>query len=289
MILLSLLFACTAPSSDTASDSGVDDPRPECAEWEAPTVAGDVSDATLTEISGLAASRVHAGVLWAHEDSGARAEVTALSSTGEVLATVSLEGVTPFDWEDISAAPVGGTPSLIVADIGDNSAIRANVTLYVLPEPTTLTDSTVSATQLVLTYEDGGRDAEALWVDNEQVLVLTKRDSPARLYSAPLEDGAVLRLQGEIPFGEAPLVGGTPTAADLNADGDLLTVRSYTHAWSWRRLHGRSWPDVLLDDPCEVRVAEESQGEAITVDAAGDVFTVSENEPVLYRSLRSVQ
>lgn len=286
MPLWLLLWACTEPETFDTADTAAP-ALATCPEWAAPEATGTVQAAFLDEISGLARSQRHPGHLWVHEDSGAPPWFNAVDEAGGLSATIQLDGASAFDWEEMSTGPVDGQPGLWLADVGDNAAVRATVTLYGVAEPA-LGEHTEQPRVVTLTYEDGARDAEAVWIDPEDGLlwVWTKRDQPTRLYSAPLEDGAVLTLQTTVAFGADPLEGASPTAADISPSGDLLVVRTYTHAWAWRRAPGTAWSEVVHETPCEVPVAEEPQGEAIALTPEGDVFTVSESQPVLYRSLR---
>jgi hypothetical protein len=61
-----------------------------CPEYATPPRKLGGVPAVLPELSGMAASRRHPGVLWAHNDSGNDAEVFAVRETGEVLATLRL-------------------------------------------------------------------------------------------------------------------------------------------------------------------------------------------------------
>ena len=97
--------------------------------------------ASLTETSGLVASRAHPGVLWAHDDSGGAPEVVAIDLDGADHGSVAVTGAEAFDWEDIALLPGadGGPDRLVVGDIGDNfGRIRqgAPIRLYVVDEPT---------------------------------------------------------------------------------------------------------------------------------------------------------
>src|SRR5687767_12057876 len=55
----------------------------------------------LPEGSGIAASRRHPGVLWAHNDSGDPL-IFALNEQGKVTGRVRLNGAEVDDWEDIA-------------------------------------------------------------------------------------------------------------------------------------------------------------------------------------------
>src|SRR5689334_12693906 len=86
----------------------------------APGASGfTITDPRIKESSGLAASRIHPGVYWTHNDSDDGPYVYAVdSATGKTVARVTLTGIgTPRDVEAISLGPDG---QLYVGDIGDN-------------------------------------------------------------------------------------------------------------------------------------------------------------------------
>src|SRR5689334_19987313 len=76
----------------------------------APALADDgdggftIKDPRITESSGLAASRIHPGVYWTHNDSDDGAYLYAVDSrTGRTVATITMSGVgAPRDVEAIS-------------------------------------------------------------------------------------------------------------------------------------------------------------------------------------------
>jgi len=109
--------AGAAPASTVASGTA---PSQLCAGLTARR-AGTVADSSLTELSGLAASRHHPGVLWAHNDSGHAAVLFALGLDGANRGEFPLVGIAETDTEDI--ALVDGT--VYLADIGDNDQRRA--------------------------------------------------------------------------------------------------------------------------------------------------------------------
>src|SRR5690606_28831944 len=64
---------------------------------EAPELVALIRDPALREISGIAESRRHAGVLWVHNDSGYPAELHAIDRRGRRLATIGIEGAPARD------------------------------------------------------------------------------------------------------------------------------------------------------------------------------------------------
>src|SRR5690242_9609799 len=98
--------------------------------WAAPEFAGVLSDPDLDEVSGLAASRAHAGIYWAQNDSGNGAKVVAMKADGSRVATLTVAGAENVDWEDLDAFDLDGKHYLMIADTGDNGGIRKQLTLY---------------------------------------------------------------------------------------------------------------------------------------------------------------
>ncbi|MFF5101582.1 WD40 repeat domain-containing protein [Streptomyces sp. NPDC000134] len=182
-----------------------------------------IRDPRITESSGLAASRLHPGIYWTHND-----QDTSLYAvdgrTGETVARVTLSGVgTPRDMEAVS---IGPDNRIYVGDIGDNFGGKwPNVWIYELPEPTELKDQTVKATQYVVKYADGPRDAESLVVHPKtgRVYIIDKNEEGGHLYEGP----ARLSASGTNVFEPAAAVDLWATDAAFSPDGRQLTVRGY--------------------------------------------------------------
>ncbi|KOU34543.1 hypothetical protein [Streptomyces sp. WM6378] len=201
-----------------------------------PAVADDggftIKDPRVKESSGLAASRAHPGIYWTHNDSGDGPYVYAVDAkTGQTVARITMEGVgRPRDVEAISIGPDG---DLYVGDIGDNlDGSWSHVWIYRFHEPAQLKDQTVKATQYVVQYADGPRNAEALMVHPKtgRVYIASKRESGGGLYEGP----AQLSVSGTNVFrrvGEVPWV----TDGAFSPDGTKLALRGYfalaEYAW----------------------------------------------------------
>ncbi|MEN3585460.1 WD40 repeat domain-containing protein [Streptomyces sp. ZYX-F-203] len=237
-----LAGAASAPASAADGDFTLRDPR-------------------ITESSGLAASRLHPGVYWTHNDSDDGPYLYAVDGrSGETLARVTLSGIgTPRDVEAIS---VGPGDRLWVGDIGDNFGGRwPHVWIYELPEPTELRDMTVPATQYVVTYEDGPRDAESLVVDpeNGRVHIIDKREDGGHLYEGPAE----LSATGENVFRRTEAVDLWATDAALSPDGERLAVRGY-FGGIWYE-----WNGGRIERGGRLEVPLQGQGESVTYSADG--------------------
>lgn len=202
------------PAPTSTSSSGSSQPDRKAQE---PTPAPDLRSRTLksqrlSELSGLAASRLHDGVLFGINDSGGAAEVYAIDPDGAISATLRLPGVSAFDWEALAPGwDNNGDPVLWIGDIGDNLGQRSAISLYRIPEPAELVDQDVPFERFDLTYPDGAKDAEGLLVHpvTGRVLVITKT-SPGLAYG-PSEQ---LRADRATPLQRvAEMPGGTTDAA----------------------------------------------------------------------------
>ncbi|GAA4043690.1 hypothetical protein GCM10022233_11120 [Streptomyces shaanxiensis] len=184
-----------------------------------------IKDPRITESSGLAASRQHPGVYWTHNDQDEGAYLYAVdSSTGETVATITMTGVgTP---RDVEAIAIGPGNEIYVGDIGDNDGVEwPYVWVYRLPEPKTLKDQTIRATQYVVKYSDGTRDAESLVVHPKtgRVYIIDKLEDGGHLYEAP----AKLSPNGTNVFKPITPVDLWATDAAFSPDGRTLAVRGY--------------------------------------------------------------
>ncbi|MFF4371419.1 WD40 repeat domain-containing protein [Streptomyces sp. NPDC001594] len=206
----------------------------------APTASGfTITDPRITESSGLAASRIHPGVYWTHNDSDDGPYVYAVdSATGKTVARITMGGIgTPRDVEAISLGPDG---NLYVGDIGDNrDGTWDHVWIYRFPEPKELRDATVTAEQFTAVYADGPRNAEALMVHpvTGRVYIASKNEKGGGLYEGPetlSPDGRnVFRRIAEVPW---------VTDGAFSPDGTRLTLRGYftarTYPWQDGRPRG---------------------------------------------------
>lgn len=292
-LLAILLVGCTAAPSDD-DDSATPAPvEPPCGSWDPATVLGVVEDPSITEISGLVASRRNPGVLWVHEDSGAAAVLTALDRNGATLGTLRLDAPA-LDNEDLALGPCPDDAwCLVLADIGDNAELRPTVALRRVVEPD-LGDVSPDAPfeleaepeTVSVSYPDGPENAEGAVVTPEgDVIIVTKRnDGDAKLLRVPAAfDVDVAEHVSTITIDPAGGLANTVTGSDLSQDGDRLLLRTYGGVYQV------DLSDVGLAGAADgsVRVlpaAPEPQGEAVAWDADGrSVLQVSEaTNPPLY-------
>ncbi|MGW7261829.1 WD40 repeat domain-containing protein [Streptomyces sp. NPDC054842] len=232
----------------------------------APAAADDdggftIEDPRITESSGLAASRQHPGVYWTHNDSDDGPYLYAVDSrTGKTVATLTLTGIgSP---RDVEAVSIGPGNEIWVGDIGDNFGGRwDHVWLYKLPEPKKLADTTVRATQYVVKYADGPRDAEAMMVHPKtgRVYIVSKNEDGGGLYEAP----AQLSASGTNVFRRVADIDLWTTDGAFSPDGRQLAVRGYLGGIAYRWNGGKPERQARLDVPLQ------GQGESVTYTADG--------------------
>jgi hypothetical protein len=236
----------------------------------------------LKELSGLAFSRTHPDVLWAHNDSGDAARLFAMDRTGAPRATVALDGVDASDWEDLAIAG----SDIYAGDIGDNQRARPSILVHRVTEPD-LSATRVDAETFELRYPDGAHDSETLMVDpvaDELVLVTKVADGNSAVYTTPRSAPATPQMVATVGLGVGQLV----TGGDISAEGDTIALRTYTSVFVWTRAPGESLATALLRPPCSAPAPLEAQGEAIALVPAGDGYvTASEGVGSPIREVRA--
>lgn len=207
-----------------------------------------IKDPRIKESSGLAASHLHPGVHWTHNDSGYGPQIYAVDGrTGETVATITLSGIgKPRDAEAISIGPGN---QIYLGDIGDNlDGSWPYVWIYRLPEPKELKDQTIRATQYVVKYSDGPRNAESMVVHPKtgRVYIIDKKEDGGHLYEGPAE----LSPSGTNVFRPIAPVDLWATDAALSPDGTHLAVRGYFggihYDWNGGRIKRVGQLDVPL-------------------------------------------
>lgn len=255
-------------------------------------LSGMLLDARLDEISGLAASHTHDGVLWMLDDGGNDAQLFAISTRGGLQATFEVSGVAKTDWEDIAAFELDGRRYLLVADTGDNGGLRRSLQLHVIEEPASLDEVAQHAPlepawSIAFRWPDGARDCEAVAVDARrgQVLLISKKRTPPELFALPLRPGddgmQVARKLGTlagVPVPDAEALQANErmarirhqvTAADISPDGHRLAVMTYNEVLLYRRRGGESWAQAVARKPAVHDLPWLPQAEALGWDASG--------------------
>jgi len=275
--VLGAIAACGGDRPAVAQQLPPAGPAAQSAAACAVTRAAAPLPAAVRETSGLA--RGSTG-FWTHNDAGGDPILYRIDDAGRIAQTVVIEGATLEDWEDIEAAPCDGGTCLYVGDIGDNDAERPHVTIYRVAEPAG--DATRAPAQaLHLTYPDGARDAEALFVVDGTAYVVTKgRREEIALYRVPANAWQQGRAELEPvrtllprPRTEDDRV----TAATATPDGRHVAIRSYSTLYVFDAAGLTSAAEVA---PLAYDLAAlgESQGESIVMDDEGTIWMTNEAE-----------
>ncbi len=268
------------------------------AEYGDAQLIGTVSDKSLTEISGIAASQINAGVFWVHNDSGDKARIFAINAKGNLLATVNVVGAKNVDWEDIGIGPgKDGKAALYISDAGNNGGERDNLVIYRIPEPKIgaekKLDSAV-AEAFPFRYPDGNHDSEAIIVNpqNGQIYLVTKTmKSSCGVYRFPLplrpsEKVTLEEVRGKqiSKIQELRLV----TGASVSPDGLRVVLRTYFSAFELQREKGKPFETIFDKAPTTISVPLMRQAEAITytADSKALVTTTEKNPAPLFQIMR---
>ena len=227
----------------------------------------------VPEASGLALSRRHAGVIWTHNDSGHETVLYAVDAAGQARGRVRVPARTR-DWEDLSAGPCPAGDCLYLADIGDNDLARRTIQVLRVPEPDPDAGRTAPPDVFTLIYPDGPHNAEALFIVEGTVFIVTKdRDGILYRSTTPLGDARELRLRR---VGALRLTG--VTDAEASTDGQSVVVRTSREAAVYRTTEVVGWPDppspqgygAARRTNIPIGALREPQGEGVALD--GDVL-----------------
>jgi hypothetical protein len=263
--VVAALFAVAALSPSRAAGP--------CTVVQGPTPLPDIREA-----SGLAVSRRRPGLLWTHNDSGNEPDLFALDGSGAVLGTVRVP-IRSRDWEDISAACckpfdlAQGRPDacLYIGDIGDNDLRRSAVQVYVLPEPDPGAKRTERPLLFNVSYPDGAHNAEAMFVVEGRLFIIT-RDRTGIVYgTAPLDEAR--RVVALKRIGELGLVG--VTDAEASPDEASIVVRTSHEVVLYRTadlIRGIVNPRMRIP----IDGLREAQGEAVALGKDGTLYLASE-------------
>ena len=245
---------------------------------------GLISNDSLNEASGLAASRKNPNVLWTHNDSGDENRLFAIDANGKHLGTFLIEGVEARDWEDVAVGPgpIKGRQYLYIGDIGDNLSKFDIKYIYRVAEPEVLrnqppVEATLSEVETIaFQFPDGTRDAETLMVDplTKDIYIVSKRESKVRVYRAPYPQSTTetITLEYVASLNLNNVVGG-----DISPSGNEVVIKTYSAIYYWHKPPDEKWVQMFEKDPVRVPYVPEPQGEAVCWRADGlGYYTISE-------------
>ena len=222
----------------------------------APDVICEFTDLRLSEISGMAPSALHQGVMWVHNDSGDEAKLYALQrSDCSIVGELTLQGVSARDFEGLAAGvDRKGRPVLWIGDIGDNRDSWSDVSIYRIREPKKLGNTSDQATRFRFTYDDRPHNAETILVDprSQQIWIVTKQLASGSIYALPKK----MKKSGINIARKIGSASGLITDGAMKPDGTGFVLRDYFDA---QFFGGRPAGDLVE----EIELPAQPQGEAI--------------------------
>lgn len=261
-------------------------------------VVGTVTHWKINEISGM--ETIHDNQLVVINDEG-EPLLWLLEESGEFVQSITVEGAANRDWEDLAVIDQGSQKLLAIADTGDNLARYDSARIYFVPLPAPGAAGRVTALHHVdLVFPDGPRDCESLAFDpsSNQLLLLTKRDKPPRLYGIPVET-ALNSLTANLEFlttvstlrpptrGDMQRLGkdgawiSQPTGMDINSGGNLAAIITYRSLYLFAREPQQTWAQAFQQRPREFLGPGSPQEEAIAFSLDDDSLLItSEGTPV---------
>jgi len=255
-----------------------------------PTTITTIKEKSITESSGLAASRLTPGAYWTHNDSGDGPFIYAFDTRGDSLGIFRVTGAKALDWEDMAAGPGpdANKSYLYLGDIGDNDETRDDIVVYRVAEPalTAATrklskarpGSTEPAEAIRLKYPDGKHDAEALLVHPTTGNIYIVNKVPIAnptLYEAPapFTSGKVTTMKrlGEIRV--PSIFGGVVTGGSISPDGRRVALCDYFQGYEIvLPASSRDFNDIWKQRMTGFDLGKRNQGESITYRLDGKAF-----------------
>jgi len=245
---------------------------------------GEIQDKFIDESSGIAPSRISAGVFYTHNDSGDTARFFRFNTQCQLTGIFSLKGATATDWEDMSSAKIGGKSFLYFGDIGDNAEKRKSIKVYRVPEPSGDGRELTQFDTYTLNYPDGAHNAETLMVhpSTGDLYIVTKTSkAPSKVFKLkkPAKSGDYELTQiGEL---EVPILmssGKLITGGAISPDGKFVVLRTYLLAYEYP-VKGKfdTW---MKSSPTSIRTILDEQNESIcyTIDGR-NMLSSSEGSP----------
>src|ERR1700752_2095065 len=246
-----------------------------------PTTIATIKEKSISESSGIAASRLTPGAYWTHNDSGDGPFIYAFDTRGDSLGIFRVTGAQARDWEDIAAGPgpQANKSYLYIGDIGDNNEVRDEIVVYRVPEPglnagsRKLTKarpgSTDPADAIRLKYPDGKHNAEALLVHPTTGNIYIVNKVPIAnpvVYeaAAPFTPGKLITMRriGEIRV--PSIFGGVVTGGSISPDGRRVALCDYFQGYEIVLPAGsRDFNDIWKQKMIGFDFGKRKQGESI--------------------------
>jgi hypothetical protein len=204
-----------------------------------------------------------------------------------------VSGAKITDWEDMAGFKnAAGECFIYIGDIGNNSRVRGEFTIYRVREPLVSDGSsdkkaplaTAPAETLRFTYPDFRHDAETLMVHPETgaIYVMTKRISgAAAVYKIePNFDGGTQQAKRLADISVPAIPNGFLTGGAISPDGKRAVICDYFGAYELVLPAGaKDFDEIWSEKASIVNLGEREQGEAVSYSADGNsIFATSEKK-----------
>ena len=269
--------------------------------YDKPKAVGKIESKEITESSGIAASKCQTDVFWTHNDSGDDAFIFALNAKGKKLGTWKVANAKNNDWEDIAEMKTpNGECILYIGDIGNNTRIRDEFTVYRVKEPAVSAENessskknpipTEPAEAIKFTYPDMRHDAETLMVHpaTGDIYILSKRLSGASAVyklKSNFDLNKTNKLEKITDFSVPAIPNGFLTGGDISPDGKRVIICDYFNAYELVLPEkAKNFDEIWKETPLTVELGAREQGESVGYSADGkSIFATSEkkNAPII--------
>lgn len=205
--------------------------------------------AGLAETSGLLCTGPNR--IWSHNDGGNPAEIYELDTLGTLLRTISLQGATNVDWEEMTQDLAG---NVYLGDFGNNDNVRTDLVIYKIPHPDSIAGSAVVPSRIHFSYPDQSAfpppdahknfDMEAMVALGDSLYLFSKNrtdpfDGYTKLYRLPQDTGTyVAQLVDSFYAGPGPMGNYWITGAALSPGQDQLVLVSSSRCWIFSCFQG---------------------------------------------------
>lgn len=266
----------------------------------APTFAtlGSLTSTAIVEVSGLAASRVNPGVLWAHSENNAN--FVAISKANAAVLGSYVAGVFPWDWEDVATGPCPAGSCIYMGDIGRASGhpppAPDTFAVYRMKEPNLAagqTSGTITGDRFPFKYPDSPQNAETLMVHptTGDIYVVTKNGTTgiSNVYKFPKPLPAPNTLSTLIKVASLTIPAGADntyrevTAGAIHPCSNRFLLRTYRKVYEYRAPAGGTFEQAFAAAPVALTDTTEGQGESLEYEADGSgYFTMTERTAAPY-------
>jgi len=193
-------------------------------------------DNQLKEISGLELD--NNGRYWGNNDHGNPNVLFGFNTNGILEKEIQLNGVDNTDWEDLA---MDKNDNLYIGDFGNNDNDRNDLNIYIIPEFSSLTTSTVVPQIIHFNLEDQDQfpppnnqkhfDLESFFAFNDTLYLFSKdRSTPfegkTNMYKLPAKAGTYQAVLVTSFFTDNEKEKGEITAADISPDGNNMALLS---------------------------------------------------------------